>query len=88
MAKYRGAHLDNIEAEEKALQQEYSQMQQQQVDATPVADPEEETYRKRYGDLRTHSQRLMSQKDQEIEKLKYQLETAAKGQIRFPKTDE
>jgi len=88
MAKYRGAHLDNIDAEEKALKQEFSQMQQQQVDATPVMDPEEETYRKRYGDLRTHSQRLMSQKDQEIEQLKYQLETAAKGQIKFPKTDE
>jgi len=88
MAKYRGAHLDQMDQEEKELQQQFSQMRQEQVDATPVQDPEEETYRKRYGDLRRHSQNLMSQKDQEIEKLKEQLSTAAKGQIRFPKTDE
>ena len=88
MAKYRGSHLDRIDQEEKELQGEFNSMQQEQVDATPVADSEEETYRKRYGDLRRHSQQLMSQKEEEIEKLRYQLETAAKGQIRFPKTDE
>ncbi len=34
------------------------------------------------------SQHLSQQKVQEIENVKQQLETAAKGQIRFPKTDE
>jgi len=88
MAKYRGAHLDHLDQEEKELNQEISQMKQDQVDATPVSDPEEDTYRKRYGDLRRHNTHLMQQKDVEIEKLKNQLDSAAKGQIRFPKTDE
>lgn len=59
----------------------------QQVEAEPQ-DSEEASFKKRYGDLRRHSQQLMQQKDQELAQLKQQLETAAKGQIRFPKTDE
>jgi len=88
MAKYRGAHLDHLDQEEKELNQEIAQLAQDQVDNTPVADPEEDTYRKRYGDLRRHNSHLMQQKDVEIEKLKNQLDSAAKGQIKFPKTDE
>tara|TARA_B100000575_G_C23081110_1_gene622887 strand:+ start:495 stop:1268 length:774 start_codon:yes stop_codon:yes gene_type:complete len=61
--------------------------QQAQVEAEPQ-DPEEASFKKRYGDLRRHMQQLMQQKDQEIAKVKEQLDTAAKGQIRFPKTDE
>jgi len=61
--------------------------QQAQVEAEPK-DPEEASFKKRYGDLRRHSQNLMGQKDQEIKKLKEQLDSAAKGQIKFPKTDE
>ena len=51
-------------------------------------DAEEASFKKRYGDLRRHSQNLMGQKDQEIKKLQEQLDSAAKGQIKFPKTDE
>lgn len=51
-------------------------------------NPEEASFKKRYGDLRRHTQQLMAQKDQEIVKIKDQLDTAARGQIRFPKTDE
>jgi hypothetical protein len=50
--------------------------------------PEEASFKKRYGDLRRNTQQLMAQKDQEIVKIKDQLDTAARGQIRFPKTDE
>ena len=60
---------------------------QAQVEAEPQ-DPEEASFKKRYGDLRRHMQQLMQQKDKEIAKVKEQLDTAAKGQIRFPKTDE
>lgn len=68
----------------------YSQeMGQQAAPAEPEPDSAEEaSFKKRYGDLRRHTQNLMAQKDQEIAKIKQQLETAAKGQIRFPKTDE
>lgn len=68
----------------------YSQeLAQQEAPAEPEPqDAEEASFKKRYGDLRRHTQQIMAQKDQEIEKIKQQLETAAKGQIRFPKTDE
>ena len=88
MAKYRGAHLDQMEAEEQELAMREAEMQQEQVDNTESNDPEEETYRKRYGDLRRHSTQLAQKKEDEINSLRQQLDSAAKGQLRFPKTDE
>jgi hypothetical protein len=81
MAKYQRAEVkDDLN---------YSEEMQQQADVA-VVEPtgEESTYKKRYGDLRRHSQQLMQQKDQEVTKLQEQLSSAAKGQIKFPKTDE
>ena len=68
----------------------YSQeMEQQAAPAEPEPEnAEEASFKKRYGDLRRHTQQLMAQKDKELAAMKSQLETAAKGQIRFPKTDE
>ena len=82
MSKYKRKE----EAEENLSYSE-EVAQQAQVEAEPQ-DPEEASFKKRYGDLRRHMQQLMQQKDQEIAKVKEQLDTAAKGQIRFPKTDE
>ena len=82
MSKYR--RKEELEADTS-----YSEELQAQVavDSEPK-EPEEASFKKRYGDLRRHTQQLMSQKDQELEKLKSQLDSAAKGQIKFPKTDE
>ena len=81
MSKYR--RKEELEADTS-----YSEELQAQVavDSEPK-EPEEASFKKRYGDLRRHTQQLMSQKDQELEKLKAQLDSAAKGQIKFPKTD-
>jgi len=57
------------------------------VAAAPV-DSDDATYKKRYGDLRRHNQQLMADKDHEMSIIKAQLDTAAKGQIKFPKTDD
>ena len=83
MAKYK-------RAEELDDDLTYSQeLAQEQEAAEPEPEnAEEASFKKRYGDLRRHSQNLMSQKDKEIDQLKQQLDSAAKGQIRFPKTDE
>ena len=82
MSKYR--RKEELEADTS-----YSEELQAQVavDSEPK-EPEEASFKKRYGDLRRHTQQLMSQKDRELEKLKAQLDSAAKGQIKFPKTDE
>ena len=66
----------------------YAEEFQQTHGEEPAANPEEETSKKRYGDLWQHSQQLMQQKDQELANIKAQLDTAAKGQIKFPKTDD
>lgn len=68
--------------------EELSKEQQVAQDGSEPRDSEEASFKKRYGDLRRHTQQQMIQKDQELENLKKQLETAAKGQIKFPKTDE
>ena len=82
MSKYR--RKEELEADST-----YSEELEAQVatDSEPK-EPEEASFKKRYGDLRRHTQHLMSQKDQELEKLKAQLDSAAKGQIKFPKTDD
>ena len=83
MSKYR--RKEELEQDELSYSQEMEQ--QVQVEAEPK-DSEEASFKKRYGDLRRHTQQLMAQKDQEIAQIKQQLDSAAKGQIKFPKTDE
>ena len=82
MSKYK--RKEEFEADSKYSEELEAQVS---VDAEPK-EPEEASFKKRYGDLRRHTQQLMSQKDQELEKLKEQLDSAAKGQIKFPKTDD
>jgi len=82
MSKYR--RKEELEADTSYSEELEAQVA---VDSEPK-EPEEASFKKRYGDLRRHTQQLMSQKDQELEKLKAQLDSAAKGQIKFPKTDE
>ena len=80
MAKYK---RKEVEEDELSYTQE---MAQEQV---PSQNGEEEnTYQKRYGDLRRHTQGQLAAKDAELKKLQDQLNVAAKGQIRFPKTDD
>ena len=50
--------------------------------------PEEESFKKRYGDLRRHAQKQADDKDKEIAALKQQLSQATEKQIKLPKTDE
>ena len=84
MAKYKR----NDENEDTlSYSQELATNQAVKQDTSEPTDVEDAAYKKRYGDLRRHSQQLLSQKDQEMEKLKAQLDQAAKGQIKFPKTD-
>ena len=82
MSKYR--RKEELEAESTYSEELEAQAN---TDSEPK-EPEEASFKKRYGDLRRHTQQLMAQKDQELVKLKEQLDRAAKGQIKFPKTDD
>jgi len=54
----------------------------------PAANAEEESFKKRYGDLRRFMQQKEAAFQSEIDKLKEQLSSATREQIKFPKTDE
>lgn len=82
MSKYANAYKDDLDKEEPQVQEMTTQ-----VEPEPD-DPEEASFKKRYGDLRRHMQNAMSQKDDELRKIKSQLEDATRKQIRFPKTEE
>ena len=80
MSKYAGAYKDELD------QEVIDQPVVQQQDAEPQ-DAEEASFKKRYGDLRRHMQSTLSSKDQEIEKMRSQLDAATRQQIRFPKSE-
>jgi DNA repair exonuclease SbcCD ATPase subunit len=49
---------------------------------------EEKSFKKRYGDLRRHSQQQQTQLQSQIDALKTQLEQSTTKQIKFPKTED
>jgi len=71
-------------AEQQGQQQKAEDGEQQQT----ASNPEDESFKKRYGDLRRHLQYKEQQYQQQIDELKNQLDSATKEQIKFPKTDE
>ena len=79
MAKYQGAYRS-----EKEQPEQVNVAERQEPAATSV---EEETFKKRYSDLRRHSQAKTNAAEAEAKKLKAQLDAATKKQIKFPKTD-
>ena len=84
MAKYRNAYRETLD---EPVEQVQATEQLKEAPQAPL-NAEEETFKKRYGDLRRHMQQQMMQRDQEIEQVKKQLADATKAQIKFPKTEE
>ena len=84
MAKYRNAYRDAPEQVEEQVEA----VPQQSAPSAPPANADEESFKKRYGDLRRHMQQQMMQRDQENAQLQAQLNDATRGQIKFPKTEE
>ena len=74
-------------AAEEALKarEEVSETEEDSVEPTSV---EEQSFKKRYGDLRRHMQKTTEDKDVEIKKLQEQLSIATKKEIKLPKTDD
>ena len=84
MAKYRNAYRD----EPEQVEEEMVQAAPTKSAPTPPANADEESFKKRYGDLRRHMQQQMAQRDQEISQMQAQLSDATRGQIKFPKSEE
>ena len=81
------AELQQLEEERRSLLQEQKAEEEDKAETENLA-PEEKTFKKRYGDLRRHSQQKEEQLKEQIRALETQLSTATKEAIQLPKSDE
>jgi hypothetical protein len=93
----RSTHEERIKKDEKELEELKKQAQgeteepvteEKAEDKEEPKNAEEKTFKKRYGDLRRHSQEKEREFQKQLDELKGQLEKATKKEIKFPKTEE
>ena len=73
-----------VQAESDTKQKEESKAEAQEEDLSA----EEKNFKKRYGDLRRHSQKKEEEFNAKLEALQAQLDKASKNELVLPKTDE
>lgn len=83
---------ESIEEVDKEIEELEAQRNQQEPEVTEEQEenlnPEEKTFKKRYGDLRRHTQQIQEQHTNELRKLQQQVESLTRKQVKLPKTDE
>lgn len=85
----RDPNLERIKQDEQEVAEfEKQQAGEQQEPENTAVSPEEATFKKRYGDLRAHSQRKEKELSDRITALERQLQEAANKEIKFPKSEE
>ena len=93
----RSTHADRIKKDEEELEllkkqaegePEEPVTEEKAEDEEKPKNAEERTFKKRYGDLRRHSQEKEKQFQKQLDDLKAQLEKATKKEIKLPKTEE
>jgi len=95
----RNANKERIEQEEKEMKEllkarQENQEEQQKENDDSVDDghepegAEEKTFKKRYGDLRRHSQKKEQDLQKQIDELRTQLEASTRKEIKYPKSEE
>jgi hypothetical protein len=92
----RNANRERIEKEEEELKQlseankpdEAKAQDAEDFDGEEPSSPEEKSFKKRYGDLRRHTQKKELELQKQIDELKGQLEKSATKQLRMPKSEE
>lgn len=82
MTKYRNPRKEQENLETEAMEQEMELMKE------PAANVEEESWKKRYADLRRYQSKAEENLKRENEELTKRLELALKGHIKAPKSDE
>ena len=92
----RSTHEERIKKDEKELEELKKQAQgeteepvteEKAEDEEEPKNAEEKTFKKRYGDLRRHSQEKEREFQKQLDDLKVQLEKATKKEIKLPKTE-
>ena len=92
LASRKYSRDDKIEKDEQELQELLKEQkgevkEEVQEEAEPTS-AEEKTFKKRYGDLRRHSQQKETDLQEQINQLREQLDSATKKQIKLPKAYE
>lgn len=91
-ANRKYSNEERIKREEEELEQLIAQQKGESIEAeaqeADPAEPEERSFKKRYGDLRRHQQQKEKEYEDRIQALERQLENATKKEIRLPKSDE
>ena len=95
----RSTHEERIKKDEQELEELKKQAQgeteepvteektEEAEDKEEPKNAEEKTFKKRYGDLRRHSQEKEREFQKQLDELKGQLEKATKKEIKLPKTE-
>lgn len=83
MARYTRKH-DEDEVQEATESAETTVT----TEETSTTSNEEESFKKRYGDLRRYMQQTVDQKDKELEALRKKVEAVTKKEVQLPKTEE
>ena len=86
MAKYKGSYRE--EADDMSYSEELQQTEGQGEEEGGQEPTQADGFQKRYGDLRRHMQQKDASHQDELGKLKEQLDQATKKQIKFPKTED
>lgn len=88
--KYKRDHIAEDEAELAELEAERNKgiEESQEEEADQNLNAEEQTFKKRYGDLRRHMQRTQEDSDRKLRQLEEQVEALTKKQVKLPKSDE
>ena len=93
----RSTHEERIKKDEEELEALKKQAQgeteepvteEKTEDEEEPKNAEEKTFKKRYGDLRRHSQEKERQFQKQLDDLKGQLEKSTKKEIKLPKSEE
>lgn len=84
MAKYKGAFLED-EVLDKEIEDENPETDKEDL---PAENREEETWKKRHGDLRRHAAKKEEELNTRLKELETRLEQAVKKEIKYPKTEE
>ena len=87
----RNANKDKIEQEEaelKRLAEDKNNPQDPQDNEDSNLSGEEKSFKKRYGDLRRHSQQQQTALQKQIDELRSQLQSSTEKQIKLPKSEE
>ncbi len=87
----RNANKDRIEQEEaelKQLAEDKSNPPEDNNGDDSNLSAEEKSFKKRYGDLRRHSQQQQTTLQKQIDELRSQLQSSTEKQIKLPKSEE